>query len=462
MPRSVLKPHATLFAAALRICDPLLAVAVGFVGYRWYLGSFDPPEQYLLFLAVGALGIAAVFPMFRLYEPQRGAGLAEELRRLLVAWLLLAALVGGTIFATKTGTGFSRVWVSAWLLGGFLATTLLRISVRVGLRTLRRRGLNQRHIAIVGAGSLGQRVAERLALAPWAGLRVRAFYDDAPGDIQPARIPVHPIDVRLAEDVVSGSIDQVWIALPLRADARIREVLAMTRDHPVEVRFVPDIYSFHLLNHSVTEVAGLPVISLTETPMAGVNRILKAIEDYSLATLFLIVASPVMALLAIGVKLSSPGPVFYRQQRVTWNGQNFEMLKFRTMPSDAEAASGPVWSRQGERRATPFGAFLRRTSLDELPQFINVLAGEMSLVGPRPERPEFVEQFRHRIPGYMQKHLVKAGISGWAQVNDLRGDSDLEQRIQYDLYYIDHWSVWFDLRILVLTLWHILKSHNAR
>ena len=462
MPRSVLKPHATLFAAALRICDPLLSVAVGVLAYRLYLGSFSPPEQYLLFLAVGALGIAAVFPMFHLYDPQRGAGLAEELRRLLIAWLLLAALVGGTIFATKTGSGFSRVWVSAWLLGGFLSTTLLRISVRLGLRTLRRRGLNQRHIAIVGAGSLGQRVAERLALAPWAGLRVRAFYDDAPGDTTTARIPVHPIAGRLAEDVASGNIDQVWIALPLRADARIREVLAMTRDHPVEVRFVPDIYSFHLLNHSVTEVAGLPVISLTETPMAGVNRILKAIEDYSLATMFLVIASPVMVLLAIGVKLSSPGPVFYRQQRVTWNGQNFLMLKFRTMPSDAEAASGPVWSRHGERRATPFGAFLRRTSLDELPQFINVLAGEMSLVGPRPERPEFVEQFRHRIPGYMQKHLVKAGISGWAQVNDLRGDSDLEQRIQYDLYYIDHWSVWFDLRILVLTLWHILKSHNAR
>ncbi len=462
MPRSVLKPHASLFAAGLRICDPLLSVAVGVIAYRGYLGSFDPPEQYLLFLAVGALGIAAVFPMFRLYEPQRGAGLAEEIRQLVIAWLLIAALVGGAMFATKTGIGFSRVWVGAWLLGGFLATTLLRISVRVGLRMLRRRGLNQRHVAIVGAGSLGHRVAERLAHAPWAGLRVHAFYDDIPAADPELRVPVYPIEGRLAQDVAAGSIDQVWIALPLRADARIREVLAMTRDHPVEVRFVPDIYGFHLLNHSVTEVAGLPVISLTETPMAGVNRIVKAVEDYTLATLFLILASPVMLLIAIGVKLSSPGPVFYRQQRVTWNGENFEMLKFRTMPIDAEARSGPVWSKQGERRATPFGAFLRRTSLDELPQFINVLAGEMSLVGPRPERPEFVEQFRQRIPGYMQKHLVKAGISGWAQVNDLRGDSDLEQRIEYDLYYIDHWSVWFDLRILVLTLWHILKSHNAR
>jgi putative colanic acid biosynthesis UDP-glucose lipid carrier transferase len=161
------------------------------------------------------------------------------------------------------------------------------------------------------------------------------------------------------------------------------------------------------------------------------------------------------------VKLSSPGRVLYRQERVTWNGQRFMMLKFRSMPQDTESVSGPVWAREGERRATRFGTILRRYSLDELPQLVNVLKGEMSLVGPRPERPEFVRQFRQQIPGYMQKHLVKAGITGWAQVNDLRGDTDLAQRIQYDLYYIDNWSLWFDLRILALTLWHILTSRNA-
>ncbi len=462
MPRSVLKPHATLFAVALRICDPLLPVAVGAIAYHLYVGPFPPPEQYLLFLAAGALGVAAVFPMFRLYEPQRGASLAEEFQRLVFAWLLLAALAGTAIFATKTGNGFSRVWFSAWLLGGFLSTTSMRLLARSALRLLRQRGHNLRHIAIVGAGSLGRRVAERLELAPWTGLRVRGFYDDAPDAAAATRAPVLPIDARLAEDVASGNIDQVWIALPLRADARIREVLTMLQTYPVEVRFVPDIYGFHLLNHSFTEVAGLPVISLSETPMAGMNRIVKAVEDYVLSLLVLLLCAPLMALIAISVKLSSPGPVLYRQSRVTWNGERFEMLKFRTMPLNVEAGSGPVWSRQGEHRATPFGAFLRRTSLDELPQLFNVLAGEMSLVGPRPERPEFVEQFRQRIPGYMQKHLVKAGISGWAQVNDLRGDSDLEQRIQYDLYYIDNWSLWFDMRILVLTLWHVVSSRNAR
>jgi putative colanic acid biosynthesis UDP-glucose lipid carrier transferase len=464
MPRSVLKPHATLFATILRVCDPALSLAVGVAAHRAYLGSFALPEHYLLFLGAGALAVAAVFPLFRLYEPQRGAGLGEDVRRLLFAWLLLAALTGGTIFATKTGDGYSRVWVSAWLLGGFAATAALRLSVRIALRALRLAGRNLRHVGIVGAGTLGRTIAGRLSASPWAGFAIFAFYDDDPardGEAIAGR-PVHALDARLQADVAAGSIDQVWIALPLRAEARIREILTMLREHAVEIRFVPDIYGFHLLNHSVTEVAGLPVISLTETPMSGVNRVVKAAEDYVLATLFLALAAPFMALIAIGVKLSSPGPVFYRQERVTWNGERFAMLKFRTMPVDAEAGSGPVWSRRGERRATPFGAFLRRTSLDELPQFLNVLQGQMSLVGPRPERPEFVEQFRQQIPGYMQKHLVKAGITGWAQVNDLRGDSDLALRIQYDLYYIEHWSLWFDLRILVLTLWHILKSRNAR
>jgi putative colanic acid biosynthesis UDP-glucose lipid carrier transferase len=464
MVRSVLKPHATLFAAILRILDPALTALVGVAAYRIYLGSFSLPDHYLLFLAVGALAVATIFPMFRLYEPQRGAGVADELRRLVFAWMLLAALAGGAIFATKMGDTYSRVWVSAWLVGGFVLTTVSRMSVRLGLRALRLRGLTQRHVVIVGAGTLGRTVATRLLLSPWAGFSITGFYDDNPASTgaSVAGRPVSATNECLLADVAAGSIDQVWLALPLRADARIREILTMLRDHPVEVRFVPDIYSFHLLNHSVTEVAGLPVISLTETPMSGINRMVKAIEDYALATLLFAVASPLMLLIAIGVKLTSSGPVLYRQERVTWNGERFQMLKFRTMPVDAEAATGPVWMRQGERRSTPIGTLLRRTSLDELPQFINVLRGEMSLVGPRPERPEFVERFRQQIPGYMQKHLVKAGITGWAQVNDLRGDSDLGQRIQYDLYYIDNWSLWFDLRILVLTLWHILKSHNAR
>jgi len=292
---------------------------------------------------------------------------------------------------------------------------------------------------------------------------VRAFYDDDPAlaGTQVEGVTVRGTVDAVAQDLDAGTIDQVWIALPLRADARIRDLLLRLRRHSVEVRLVPDIFNFALLNHSMSEVAGLPVINLAESPLSGVNRAIKGTEDFVLSLLLFILASPLLLLIAVGVKLSSPGPVLYAQQRVTWNGRRFMMLKFRTMPVGAEAASGPVWSSPGEQRATPFGAFLRRSSLDELPQLLNVLRGDMSLVGPRPERPEFVEEFRHRIPGYMQKHMVKAGITGWAQVNDLRGDTDLTRRIEYDLYYIDNWSLMFDLRIICLTLWHILTSRNA-
>ena len=268
---------------------------------------------------------------------------------------------------------------------------------------------------------------------------------------------------RVADDLEQEDpADQVWIALPLRTETRIREVLNTLRQTSAVVRFVPDIYSFHLLHHSVTEIAGLPVLNITDSPHTGIESTLKALEDFVLASILLVLTLPLWVLIAIGVKVSSPGPVLYRQERVTWNGQRFRMLKFRSMPHNAETESGPVWSQRDEDRATRFGSFLRRYSFDELPQLLNVLKGDMSLVGPRPERPQFVRDFRLRIPGYMQKHLVKAGITGWAQVNDLRGDSDLEQRIQYDLFYIDNWSLWFDLRILALTLWHILTSRNAR
>ena len=464
MQRSILKPHASLFAGVLRASDPLASILVGLAGHRVWLGSFALPQHYVVFLLAGALLIALFFPLFRLYEPQRGVSIVQEVRQLFVAWLVLGAVVVATLFATKTGDEFSRVWVSLWLAGGLAATLLLRTSVRLLLRGLRRRGHNLRHIAIVGAGTLGRTIAERLERTQWAGYSVVGFYDDDLAkvgvELEGRRVLGTP-DV-LVRDIDGGGIDQVWVALPLNAERRIRELLSLLRSSSVEIRFVPDIYSFHLLNHSVTEIAGLPVVSLAETPMSGPNRAAKAIEDAVLSALLLVPALPLMALIALGVRLTSPGPVLYRQDRVTWNGARFVMLKFRTMRVDAEATSGPVWSRPDDRRTTRFGAWLRRWSLDELPQLFNVLKGDMSLVGPRPERPELVEAFRRRIPGYMQKHLVKAGITGWAQVHDLRGNSDLVKRIEHDLFYIENWSVWLDLRILGLTFGHVLNSRNAR
>ena len=406
MRRALLKENSTLLDAALRVADPLFAIAVGAAAYARYFDTWDLKSQYVIALLAVALLAFAAFPSFKLYQSQRGISFAEEVRSLFLAWLALAVTGGVFLFLTKTGPEISRGWALLWMTGGFLAHALSRAAVRIVLRALRRRGLNLRHVVIVGAGPHGREIAARVRAAPWSGLVVRGFYDDSCAEGAIDGIPILGGVDRIAGDLEQEDpADQVWIALPLRAEDRIREVMNAMRQTTAVVRFVPDIQSFHLLNHSVSEVVGLPVLNLTDSPHTGVDSTLKTLEDFALASILLVVNLPLWIAIAIGIKISSPGPVFYRQERVTWNGQRFSMYKFRTMPTGSEAASGAVWSRQGEARATSFGAFLRRYSLDELPQLLNVLAGDMSLVGPRPERPEFVREFRQRIPGYMQKHL---------------------------------------------------------
>jgi putative colanic acid biosynthesis UDP-glucose lipid carrier transferase len=459
--RSILKDNSTLLERTLRFVDPLYVVLAAYVAYVIHPNFDGPPPRYLVAIGVAAFLGFAIFPAVGLYQSRRGTSFVDEIGRLFVAWLAIALSGAAFLFLTKTGATISRGWVMMLVTGGFAVHVAWRAAIRMVLRTLRRRGRNLRHVVVVGSGAHARDVATRLRAAPWTGLSVRAFYsDDDIGHVEDG-IPVKgPID-RLPNDLIDEPADEVWIALPLHQEARIRACAEGLRVTPALIRFLPDIHGFHLLNHSVSEMAGMPVLNLTDTPLGDVRASWKSIEDYVLAAILVVVMLPLFVLIAIGIKLTSPGPIIYRQQRVTWNGRAFPMLKFRTMPVDAEKASGPVWSVHGETRATPFGALLRRLSLDELPQLVNVLRGEMSLVGPRPERPEFVAQFRDRVPGYMQKHIVKAGITGWAQVNDLRGASDLSQRIQYDLYYVEHWSPWFDLRILALTIWHILTTRNA-
>ena len=345
---------------------------------------------------------------------------------------------------------------------GWAALVCSRILSRAGLRWLRSHGYNLRHVAVVGSKDLGGEVVRRLVKSPWMGLDVAAFFcTEAPTTAEMDHgVSVIEGTEGMAAFVASRRLDQVWIAMPFKDEDEVKSLLHELRHSTVDIRYVPDLFGFRMMNHSLSEVAGLPVMDFSVSPMDGTNRLIKALEDRLLALLILVLISPLIVFIAIGVKFSSPGPVFYRQERVGWNGKTFMMLKFRSMPVNAEC-DGVQWGNAKNKQVTPFGAFLRKSSLDELPQFINVLKGDMSIVGPRPERPIFVEKFKDEIPDYMKKHLVKAGITGWAQVNGWRGDTDLAKRIEHDLYYIENWSFWFDLRIILLTVYKGFINKNA-
>lgn len=457
------KDHSTIFSGVVRCGDVFFTLIAGLGAYVLHLGWWPVPNTYQIAFVLAELLVLLLFPAFGLYRSWRGGGLAAEIRRITVAWISVLIVLIVLSFVTKTSVWYSRGWIGLWAIGGWIALVAFHGGLRLFARWFREKGWNLRRVAIVGAGKLGRGVAAQIQESPWTGYKVVGFYDDtdslAGSRIGGVRVRGRPES--MSKLLSRYMVDEVWLALPLRAEPRVKEILYFLRHSTVTVRFVPDIFGFQLLNHGVTDVAGVPLVDLNATPMVGVNRILKAIEDRLLSMLIILLISPLLALIAIGVKLSSPGPVFYRQERVSWNGKPFIMLKFRSMPVDVETATGPVWATHGESRATRFGRFLRRTSLDELPQFINVLKGEMSIVGPRPERPVFVQKFKDEIPNYMKKHMVKAGVTGWAQVNGWRGDTDLCKRIEFDMQYIENWSLWFDLKIIFLTLFKGLMHRNA-
>ena len=465
--RSLLKENAGILELAQRFLDPLVVVASGVVFYAIQFGNLDFSRNYVFVLTGGFLLCLAVFPFFNLYRPYRGASLWAETQMLASAWMVVCTGLVMALFVTKTSTDFSRLWIGQWAVAGFLSLVLFRVALRGGLRLLRRHGFNLRFVAIAGAGDLGRDVACRLAASPWTGLKVVGFYDDDP---RLQRQTIEGVEVRgglhrIPGEVAELGIDQVWIALPLHHDKQVRSLMGHLSRLPVQVTFVPDIYGVQFLNHSIGEVAGFPVIHLMESPLAGVKGLVKAIEDRVLAVLILLATAPLMLVIAIGVKLSSPGPFFFGQLRGGLHGERIWVWKFRTMKHHAEPQGQITQAIPGDSRVTAFGAFLRRTSLDELPQFFNVLKGDMSIVGPRPHAVEHDEFYQRQIDAYMLRHHVKPGITGWAQVNGWRGETGtldkMQKRIEYDLGYIQNWSLWFDLKIVVLTVFRGFVGKNA-
>jgi len=395
------------------------------------------------------------------YREQIDEGLRKHLLRVFGGWaaIFLALLV--FMYATRTGAAFSRQWVAVWAALSLVALVAARLLLLFVLRAARRRGLMDRHVVIVGAGDLGRQVASQLRSTPSAGLTVVRFYDDNPAL---AGRDVDGVEVRhdarnLSADIRRDRIEQVWIALPLRAEARVREILEDIGPFNVEVCFVPDIFGFQLLNHSVTEVGGLPVIRLTESPLSGGRGFLKWIEDKTIAIVVLGLTWPLLLAIAIGVKVSSPGPVIYRQRRGGLDNRDIVVWKFRTMVVHETPGGEVPQAKREDPRVTRFGGFLRRTSLDELPQFINVLIGDMSVVGPRPHALAHNDFYQARIPNYLRRTWLKPGITGWAQIHGWRGETDedwkMEMRVQHDLWYVENWSFALDVYIILMTVFRM-------
>jgi len=354
---------------------------------------------------------------------------------------------------------YSRVVIIYFWLLSIGVVWFSRAAFREALRFARRRGFNLRQVVIVGDGEPVAAVLQRIQSRPDVGLRILGVLGDDKDGGRDGRWLGGYADLRAILD--SREVDHVIIALAHEDYARLPGLLDAIGDEPVTIHVVPDLFRFTSLRGGVEEFEGIPFIHLRDSPLHGWSRIIKRSFDMVFSASLLIVLSPVLAAIAVGVKLTSPGPILYPQDRMGLDGQRFRMLKFRTMGQDAEAETGPVWAAAGDARRTRLGTFLRRFSLDELPQFVNVLRGQMSVVGPRPERPVFVEQFRQTVPGYMLRHKVKSGVTGWAQVNGLRGNTSLEKRIQFDLEYIERWSLWLDFKIIALTVFRVLFDRNA-
>jgi Undecaprenyl-phosphate glucose phosphotransferase len=462
-----------LLVAFYVITDALLASWAFILAYgiRFESGlvpvtrGYPPIEQYLNVLPFIAVITPLAFHLQGVYRLRRGRSRVDDFFAVLIGTIL--AVVLGVIstlyvqayFASEEARASGAYQVSQIVWGLFLVLNVFftyasRTLVRELLERRWRAGIGLKRVLIAGAGELGRIVADRILQHRELGYHVIGFIDDrAGGDhIGYRGLPLLGTLSELGEISQRERVDHLYVALPLEEHAKLLELMEIASREVIDVKVVPDLLQFIALRARLEDLDGLPIINVNDVPLQGFNAIIKRAFDIALSAATLIVLSIPLGIIAALVKLTSRGPVFYRQARMGLDGKAFTVYKFRSMYEGAEDVTGPVWARKDDPRATSIGGWLRRLDLDELPQFWNVLKGDMSIVGPRPERPFFVEQFKHRIPQYMLRHKVKAGITGWAQVNGWRGNTSLEKRIEYDLYYIENWSVTLDLKIMWLTI----------
>jgi putative colanic acid biosynthesis UDP-glucose lipid carrier transferase len=464
--RGLLRTYESAASLIQRLVD------AGWIAAALYLACWLRPQPWDQADTVAVLVAVIAFHLTAetngLYRSWRGAPLKHEVFQAISTWAIAAPVLLFVAFITKTSASYSRFVVTMWFGLTPLFIILWRITLRLGLMELRRHGRNSRTVAIAGLTPMAERISQRIATDPYSGMRILGFYDDRKpgrGHVLPEQYGEFVGDLdQLVSDAREGRIDRIYITLPLKAEPRINSIVHKLADTTATVFVVADFLVFDLLHAQWSAVGDIPVVSIFDTPFHGLGGWLKRFEDIVVGSLILLLISVPLALIALGVKLSSPGPVFFKQRRYGLNGKEIRVLKFRSM---TVCEDGPVvtQAKKGDQRVTRFGAFLRQTSLDELPQFLQVLTGEMSIVGPRPHAVAHNELYRGKIHGYMLRHKVKPGITGWAQVNGWRGETDtvdkMEKRVEHDLEYIHNWGLFWDLKIIFMTVFGRKTNENA-
>lgn len=449
--------------ALARVFDFFWCLSASAICYQWRFDTWFIPMEYQVVTLLGALFALMSYALFKIYASWRGRRKIHLIGLIFSAHLCaFAVLLGVLVFSHQT-IHFSRFWLAGWIGIGLLGVIVFRIFVYELLDRLREKGINQKQLIVIGDDDSTNVLLRSIAEKPWLGLNVVKTYAVLKTAIREQTASRE--FANLALEVESLGVNEVWISLPLREEWAVKQVLYDLRHSTVNIRYFPSFSDLRLINHKSTVVAGMPAFDLSCSPFDGANQVLKTFEDRLLGMLILLLVSPLLLIIAIGIKLSSPGPVLFKQYRHGMDGQKINVYKFRSMKCHQEAEGVVTQASKQDDRTTAFGRFLRRTSLDELPQFFNVIQGKMSIVGPRPHALAHNEYYKEAIDCYMKRHKVKPGITGWAQVNGLRGETDtvdkMRQRIEYDLFYIENWSLLFDIKIILLTCLKGFVHKNA-
>ncbi len=463
---------AAVLAGSLRAFDVFVVAAVGIAGYLLYVAPAHSGigGQYLTSILIGTFLAGILFDWFGIYGEDYLLSTRPKIARILSAWAITFAILLTVAFALKISSFYSRVWATSWFVATYGLLTVGRLYLSHWIARQARLGRFADRTVIVGTGEQARRLAEHLRQNQDFRTRLIGFAHDRGED---PSLPRDGLEVlggldQLVDLIRQERIDQVFLALPWHEEDRLRAVIQKLALTPVVIRLAPDLIGFEFTGRAFTQIAQLPMLHIIDRPISGWSSLTKAVEDRVLAVLFLALLSPLLAAVAVAIKLDSRGPVLFKQRRYGFNNQLIEVWKFRTMFADKTDEDCEQQTVKGDPRVTRVGRFLRRTSLDELPQLMNVLRGDMSLVGPRPHAVATKAKgrlFEEIVDSYAARHRVKPGITGWAQVNGWRGETDtvdkVRKRVDCDLYYIDHWSIWLDLFIIAKTLFILLKDENA-